>query len=611
MSRPKMNHWYTPKLGLRTGIRVLLSSIFGTFADRRDSMALNAPVSDGAMDPAMDYSAEGGAPFWIDYMSDTGDGYDATFAMARLLCDPALSVDGLDAPLPPARVLVLGGDEVYPDPSKEEYQRRLIDPLEQATQEVHGYPERDYGSAGPDLYALPGNHDWYDGLVSFGHLFCRRRIAIPGQATVPRPGRIIANWSTQQTRSYFALKLPGNWWLWAVDSQLAGYIDKSQVEYFAYVGQRWMQPGANVILAVASPGWVGAAQAVDRTAFEQFDFVSTLAERVRDENGAPKGHRVRLVLTGDHHHYVRHEEEGEQGPMPETETPAPRPRTLIVAGGGGAFLHPTHHLDPVERHPLGRQEEKRNALTERVYRIASTDGREALYPPRDASRSLAMRNLWFALLNPGMTATIFAVYLLFIWTLSLWSVAIQGQTLLGYIHAQGSGWDALTAYLGLIGRAPLHLGAVFVSLAAYYYFAGRVRPVVRWTSSLLHWLAQSAGALLSVWFIMKALARPVEASAASAVWEVPTVILGAAVGALVFGTIFGLYLLIQLNVFGRHFNEAFSSIRIDQYRNFLRMKIGTDGALTVYPIGLRAVPGADEDERPRPEMIEAPIRFEP
>ena len=53
-------------------------------------------------------------------------------------------------------------------------------------------------------------------------------------------------------------------------------------------------------------------------------------------------------------------------------------------------------------------------------------------------------------------------------------------------------------------------------------------------------------------------------------------------GWIVGSMIFGLYLFISLNIFGRHSNEAFSSLAIADYKNFLRMKIDKDG-LTIYP----------------------------
>jgi len=40
----------------------------------------------------------------------------------------------------------------------------------------------------------------------------------------------------------------------------------------------------------------------------------------------------------------------------------------------------------------------------------------------------------------------------------------------------------------------------------------------------------------------------------------------------------------------RHSNEAFSSLRIPDYKNFLRLHIERAGGLTIYPIGIEQVP---------------------
>ena len=61
-------------------------------------------------------------------------------------------------------------------------------------------------------------------------------------------------------------------------------------------------------------------------------------------------------------------------------------------------------------------------------------------------------------------------------------------------------------------------------------------------------------------------------------------------GALVGSFLMGLYLLVSLNVFGRHSNEAFSALRIEDYKNFLRLHIAKDGSLTIFPIGIERVP---------------------
>lgn len=93
-----------------------------------------------------------------------------------------------------------------------------------------------------------------------------------------------------------------------------------------------------------------------------------------------------------------------------------------------------------------------------------------------------------------------------------------------------------------------------------------------------------------------------------------------AIGGWVVGScIMGGYLLISLNVFGRHSNESFSSLAIQDWKNFVRMKISADGTLTIYPVGIRRVPrrwkagglvSAMSPDDPRatvPTLIEEPI----
>ena len=73
-------------------------------------------------------------------------------------------------------------------------------------------------------------------------------------------------------------------------------------------------------------------------------------------------------------------------------------------------------------------------------------------------------------------------------------------------------------------------------------------------------------------------------------------------------TIFGTYLLIALNIFGIHWNEAFSSLRIEDYKGFLRLKIDPDGTLTVYPIVVEHVARSDGGEL-LPRLVEGPIEL--
>jgi hypothetical protein len=146
----------------------------------------------GTLDPrrmVIDPDAEGGC--WLDFVADLGDGFDATYSVATLLARQELELPGLPDPLPRGTGLVLGGDEVYPTPSAAQYEDRLRGPYRAALPVVDGDP--------PLLLALPGNHDWYDGLTAFVRLFGQRRD--------------VGGWRTAQSRSYFVLQLPQRWWL--------------------------------------------------------------------------------------------------------------------------------------------------------------------------------------------------------------------------------------------------------------------------------------------------------------------------------------------------------------------------------------------------------------
>ena len=66
------------------------------------------------------------------------------------------------------------------------------------------------------LFAIPGNHDWYDGLNAFDSLFCSSRDRLSESK-----GNVIGGWQCQQHRSYWAIRLPYNWWIWGADIQFS------------------------------------------------------------------------------------------------------------------------------------------------------------------------------------------------------------------------------------------------------------------------------------------------------------------------------------------------------------------------------------------------------
>jgi len=304
--------WLDPSILAKAGVEVAVSGTFGKFADKREiqtqqqgplSPAARAAAAAGTTDP-FDYSRSG--ELWIDYLSDTGDGWVATQTMAWVLAQPSLTIAiplGAQAAteLPRGSILLLGGDQVYPTATPEAYEDRFKGPFAAAL------PRSEPGQE-PDMYALPGNHDWYDGLVSFLRLFCTNGW--------------IGGWRTRQRRSYFALKLPNRWWIWAIDIQLDTYIDDVQLQYFTDQG---VGPGDKIILLTAKPSWIAAIDG--RVEPPTWKFLNYFEERIVRDSGA----RLVLTITGDRHHYARYEPEGGEG--------ADDAPTRITAGGGG-LQHP-------------------------------------------------------------------------------------------------------------------------------------------------------------------------------------------------------------------------------------------------------------------------------
>jgi hypothetical protein len=554
--RPKMVGWYDPAQLARTGAQVLVSTLFTRYDDRRDADKLTA--GEEAARPT-DYSVdEAGNPrdaLWIDYVADLGDGWDPTYHVAYALSRCKLTLrdpSGAVCETPRGDVLVFGGDQVYPTASRHFYQDRLVRPYEAAL--------RDSKAPYPHLYAVPGNHDWYDNLVSFRSLFCT--------------GRWFAGWRTRQRTSYFALQLPHGWWLVGTDVQLDSDIDAAQLAYFREVAAM-MGPDDQIVLCVAEPHWVYArayGKSDDNCNESNLAF---LEQRVFNR-------KIAVYLAGDLHHYRRHaDQEGAQ---------------KITCGGGGAFLHPTHGPDVDVLHG--------------GYTVRKA------FPSASESRRLCWRNLLFPLINPKFGITTALLYLLLAWSVNV-NVSTFGIPQYGEV-AQATLEGLLRNQSAVMWLALICGGFILFTEAysrAFRYVAGTLHALAHLTAVLcLGWWATIV--TVQTWGLPFGSIRQVLLAGA----------LIFALGWIVGSLIMGIYFLISLNGFGRHTNEAFSSLRSPDWKSFLRMRIDATG-MTIYPVGIRRVwkawrinPGGPEspewipDERaPRrkhgtePELIEPPI----
>lgn len=508
--------WFAPEVLAGTLSKVFLSGIFGAYADKREIQAALAPSAG-----THDYSASD--DLWIDYVADLGDGFDATYSIAHLLARERLTVAAGDASIDTqrAKVLIMGGDQVYPSATRRTYEDRLVGPY-RAALPCAREPDN------PHLFAIPGNHDWYDGLTNFMRMFCTQSW--------------IGGWRTQQERSYFALNLPHGWSLWGIDIQFDTYIDEPQLNYFRAAARK-LEEGDRIILCTAKPGWIKAAH--DEHSYRNMQHFEK--EVLRKSRG-----RLALVISGDLHHYSRYRRT--DGDL-----------NLITSGGGGAYLYPTHHLE--ERLELGDGEK------------AVEYERGPTFPSTTRSRALSWGSLLLFLRNPSFGLLAGLVYL------------VVAQAIRAAITPPRTNFiDALTgaSMLDLLlpqatARLPRLLVTITLMVVILIAVARSRSRVMKVGVGTLHGLAHTIGVALVMWgFSLTA-----GATGLTGFWLngffIGFMLAG---GAIVGSTVFGLYLAICVCWLRFHANEAFSCQRIEGYKCFLRMRIGRDRQLTVWPIGI-------------------------
>jgi hypothetical protein len=313
--------WLNPRPLLQTR-NDRVARLFGDPTDdlRRAWMKLLAPA-----DLVIDRSAESPISFLV--LGDTGEGDGSQWA----------TVPALQAVAPGTAFAFISSDVVYPAGGVNAYAGRFFDPY-------HWY-------AGP-IYAVPGNHDWYDDGEAFMRWFCGARGRLPAGTGSPRhrllkrlrvwrtPGRVDEaaaaaqagrhdqpGHRASQPGPYFALDA-GPLRLVGIDTGITGGIDRDQEAWLRDVstGERpkILLTGKPLMVDGTGPGAVPYRALVDAI--------------VRD----PAHHYI-AAIGGDIHNYQRYL--GGDGFL------------CLVTGGGGAFMHETHSIAALDATPeLGVRE---------------------------------------------------------------------------------------------------------------------------------------------------------------------------------------------------------------------------------------------------------------
>ncbi|WP_425965223.1 metallophosphoesterase family protein [Streptosporangium sp. DT93] len=258
-----------------------------------------------------------GPEFSFLLLGDTGEGDSSQYAV----------VPGMLRIGEGTSFAVVASDVVYPTGSGNEYEDKFFRPFQD-------YPA--------PIYAVPGNHDWYDGLGGFMRVFCDAR---PPKGFSPAPSGLRGLlWSrpepidearlarARERRSrpgqqavqpapYWAIETPGLM-LVGVDTGIRGDIDAEQAAWLREVS---LDPRPKV-LVTGKPIYTRNEYKPSKLAGG-----GTVDDIVTDP-----AHNYVAAIGGDVHNYQRF-------PIRVGE----RTIQYIVAGGSGAFMHATHTIPRV------------------------------------------------------------------------------------------------------------------------------------------------------------------------------------------------------------------------------------------------------------------------
>ena len=347
---------------------IAIYALYGEKLDSRDWMRGTWRDDDNVNDFLTSWRQKGEKEFWFDYFADSGDGQESTYNMAYLAMSD-LWLDNEDAPigglsvsldknnykLPRGEFLFVGGDTAYHIADFETLTERFQQPFNYAYDDLFGEDENPEHKKA--IFAIPGNHDYYDALDGFHRQFCK-------PVTIPQrhPYASIAKYSAQlplkgfdryQEASYVALSLPFDWQFWGLDCQ-EGKLDTRQQAFFLSTcdisSEGDVHTPDKLIIATPEPTtkfglYADEDAEITKTLNEKLwvtpSFLESHADKFEPEKYRLESTRCRLDISGDIHHYTRYWGQGEGSKTPNYAS--------VVSGGGGAFLHATHtDLDDVK-----------------------------------------------------------------------------------------------------------------------------------------------------------------------------------------------------------------------------------------------------------------------
>jgi hypothetical protein len=193
----------------------------------------------------------------------------------------------------------------------------------------HDYREKfyvPYRTYRRDIYAVPGNHDWYDELTGFMIHFCDNVYHFrDGNRPTVDPQKLarlraIRTNRVFQPNMYFSIDTP-HVRLVCIDTGIKGRIDAEQE---AWLARASAHPKPKILIS-------GKPIYVDGRYNHNLANVDHIVNT----------YNYRLVIAGDTHNFQKYR-------IPVRGNGRPHVAWHVVNGGGGAFLHRTHLIPPAE-----------------------------------------------------------------------------------------------------------------------------------------------------------------------------------------------------------------------------------------------------------------------
>jgi calcineurin-like phosphoesterase family protein len=365
-----------------------LARVFGDPTDdrRRAWMAKLAPADP---DLLVDLSDRDPVAFLV--AGDTGEGDGSQFAVAEPLLSRAQDTT----------FLFVCSDVVYPAGGIDAYRDKLFLP---------------YTAYRGPIYAVPGNHDWYDDATGFMYWFCGAEEAPPRPRSRPpskawirdrlwrraprshaetiREARELRPETDQQFRQpapYLAIDV-GRFRLIGIDTGITGSVDREQGAWL----RRMSQGPRPKVLLTGKPIYVDGERREGR-----IEGGGTIDEIVTHPD-----HHYIAAIGGDIHNYQRY----------PVALPDGRTIVYLVAGGGGAFMHETYSIPSLDDRGLEGVTESgfrcyplRGDCLSRFSQLYAHKlrliGGRLLYVPPDQAAAIMSKRLGIPATRPGAQAT--------------------------------------------------------------------------------------------------------------------------------------------------------------------------------------------------------------